>query len=180
MNLQPFAGIRWPDGIEHKAIFNHLIMDITKKIKTFEDACEALGLKVPEALPEILQPKYADIVPSHVKAFMKLEIITAALNEGWQWAPDPIKKPMAYWPWFWFYDTEEVADMGKERAEEIHLINATDISGFAGLGYAYSNDAWSDSISLGSRLAFKTADLARYAGRQFIELYKEYLFKPVI
>ena len=130
-------------------------MNITDKIKTFEDACAALGLKVPDALPELLQPKYDDIVPSHIKAFLKLEIITAALNEGWQWVPDPYKRSSAYWPWFWFFDTEEVADMSKERAAEIHLINATDISGFAGLGFAYSYVAWSDSsANIGSRLAY--------------------------
>lgn len=155
-------------------------MNITDKIKTFEDACEALGLKVPEALPELLQPKYADIVPSHVVAFLKLEIITAALNEGWQWIPDPVKRPRGYWPWFWLHDTEEVANMSKAEAERIHLINATNISGYAGLGYATSNSAWSySSADIGSRLAFKSAGLATYAGKQFIELYKDYMFKPL-
>ena len=155
-------------------------MNITDKIKTFEDACEALGLKVPDALPELLQPKYADIVPSHVSAFLKLTIITAALNEGWQWIPDPAKRPRGYYPWFWFFSTEEVARMSKDKAEDIHLINATDISGFAGLGYAYSDSAWSVSHArIGSRLAFKSYELAEYAGKQFIELYKDYLFKPL-
>lgn len=153
---------------------------ITDKIKTFEDACQALGLKVPEALPELLQPKYADIVPSHVSAFMKLTIITAALNEGWQWIPDPEKHPRGYFPWFWFYSTDEMARMSQHEAEDIHIINATDISGFAGLGSANSNSAWSLTNSLfGSRLAFKSYELAEYAGKQFIELYKDFLFKPL-
>lgn len=155
-------------------------MNITDKIKTFEDACEALGLKVPDALPELLQPKYADIVPSHVSAFLKLTIITAALNEGWQWIPDPVKKPHGYYPWFWFFSTEEVARMSKDEAEDRHLINATDISRFAGLGCAGSHGTWSSSgAGLGSCLAFKSYELAEYAGKQFIELYKDYLFKPL-
>lgn len=154
-------------------------MNITDKIKTFEDACEALGLKVPEALPELLQPKYADIVPSHVKAFMKLEIITLALNEGWQHIPDG--KHYGYWPWFWLYSASEIAEMGKERCEARAMTNATDISEvFAGLGFADSAYAWSSALShIGSRLAYRSRELAEYSGKQFIELWKEYLFIPI-
>ena len=154
-------------------------MSITDKIKTFEDACKAIGLAGPEALPELLQPKNADIVPSHIKAQLKLEIITLALNEGWQHIPDG--KHYAYWPWFFLYTTEEIASMGKEKAKERAMINATDISEeFAGLGYAYSNSAWSHTYAyLGSRLAYKTRTLAEYSGKQFIDLWKEMLFIPI-
>lgn len=119
-------------------------MDITDKIKTFDDACKAIGLAGPEALPELLQEKYAAIVPSHIKAQLKLEIITLALNEGWQHIPDG--KHYAYWPWFFLYTAGEIADMGKEDAEERAMINATDVSDvFAGLGSARSDGAWSSS-----------------------------------
>lgn len=154
-------------------------MNITDKIKTFEDACKAIGLAGPEALPELLQDKLADIVPSHIKAMLKLEIITLALNEGWQHIPDG--KHLAYWPWFILYTAGEIADMGKEGAEERAMINATDVSEvFAGLGYADSYYAWSLSFAyIGSRLAYKSRELARYSGKQFIELWKEYLLIPV-
>lgn len=154
-------------------------MDITDKIKTFDDACKAIGLAGPEALPELLQEKYAAIVPSHIKAQLKLEIITLALNEGWQHIPDG--KHYAYWPWFLLYTAGEIADMGKEGAEERAMINATDVSDvFAGLGYAYSNNAGSVSDALiGSRLAYKSRELARYSGTQFIELWKEALLIPI-
>lgn len=154
-------------------------MDITDKIKTFDDACKAIGLAGPEALPELLQEKYAAIVPSHIKAQMKLEIITLALNEGWQHIPDG--KHWAYWPWFCLYTAGEIADMGKKGAEERAMINATDVSDvFAGLGYATSYRAWSLSYaSFGSRLAYKSRELARYSGKQFIELWKEALLIPI-
>lgn len=154
-------------------------MDITDKIKTFEDACKAIGLAGPEALPELLQDKLADIVPSHIKAMLKLEIITLALNEGWQHIPDG--QHFAYWPWFCLYTAGEIADMGKKGAEERAMINATDVSEvFAGLGSASSIDAWSYSVAnIGSRLAYKSRELARYSGKQFIELWKEYLLIPV-
>ena len=154
-------------------------MDITDKIKTFEDACKAIGLAGSEALPELLQDKLADIVPSHIKAMLKLEIITLALNEGWQHIPDG--QHFAYWPWFCLYTAGEIADMGKKGAEERAMINATDVSEvFAGLGCASSDDAWSySSANIGSRLAYKSRELARYSGKQFIELWKEYLLIPV-
>ena len=154
-------------------------MDITDKIKTFDDACKAIGLAGPEALPELLQEKYAAIVPSHIKAQLKLEIITLALNEGWQHIPDG--RHYAYWPWFCLYTAGEIADMGKKGAEERAMINATDVSDvFAGLGYASSNNAWSYSdASFGSRLAYKSRELARYSGKQFIELWKEALLIPI-
>lgn len=154
-------------------------MDITDKIKTFDDACKAIGLAGPEALPELLQEKYAAIVPSHIKAQLKLEIITLALNEGWQHIPDG--KHYAYWPWFCLYTAGEIADMGKEGAEERAMINATDVSDvFAGLGYAYSDCAWSlSTATFGSRLAYKSRELARYSGKQFIELWKEALLIPI-
>ncbi len=154
-------------------------MDITDKIKTFDDACKAIGLAGPEALPELLQEKYAAIVPSHIKAQLKLEIITLALNEGWQHIPDG--KHWAYWPWFCLYTAGEIADMGKKGAEERAMINATDVSDvFAGLGYANSTDAWSYSYAdVGSRLAYKSRELARYSGKQFIELWKEALLIPI-
>ena len=154
-------------------------MDITDKIKTFDDACKAIGLAGPEALPELLQEKYAAIVPSHIKAQLKLEIITLALNEGWQHIPDG--KHWAYWPWFCLYTAGEIADMGKKGAEERAMINATDVSEvFSGLGSADSTSAWSISpASIGSRLAYKSSELARYSGKQFIELWKEALLIPI-
>lgn len=154
-------------------------MDITDKIKTFDDACKAIGLAGPEALPELLQEKYAAIVPSHIKAQLKLEIITLALNEGWQHIPDG--KHWAYWPWFCLYTAGEIADMGKKGAEERAMINATDVSEvFSGLGSALSTHAWSNSSALfGSRLAYKSRELARYSGKQFIELWKEAYLIPI-
>ena len=155
-------------------------MEITEKIKSFEDACHALGIETEEQLPALLQSKYADIVPSHIKAEMKLEIITKALNEGWSHFPDG--KHFAYWPWFGFYTVEEIAKHSGAWAKEYSIIDATDVSDvFAGLGYAHSYIAWSYShATFGSRLAYKSSALAKYSGRQFVELWKEYLLIPII
>ena len=151
-------------------------MNITDKIKTFQDACDALGIGSQKALPELLQPDYASIVPPHIVALLKLEIITKALNEGWQWIPD--RDTMTFWPWFWLYTNNEIESMSDMEKEKIGLISAKDVSGYySGLGYADSNTAWSYSYAhIGSRLAYKSEELAKYSGRQFIDIWKDYLF----
>ena len=47
----------------------------------------------------------------------------------------------------------------------------------AGLGYANSNDAWSLSDSdIGSRLACKSDEIARYCAETFKSYWESYLF----
>lgn len=151
-----------------------------QKIKTFQDACEALGIGNPEALPELLQPKFADIVPPHIKALLKLEIIANALNGGWQWIPDGHTR--GWWPWFWFYTKDEVEMMTDNDKARINLKDARNITnGFAGVGCATPNHAWSAShASIGSRLACKSKAIADYFGTQFIDIWMEYLMIPIV
>ena len=151
-----------------------------ENIKTFQDAYNALGIGSPEALPELLQPQFADIVPSHIKALLKLEIIANALNDGWQWIPDGHTR--GWWPWFWFYTKREVETMTDEDKARINLKDASNITnGFAGVGYAPTNYAWSySSASIGSRLACKSEEVADYFGTQFIDIWMEYLMIPIV
>ena len=130
-----------------------------ENIKTFQDACNALGIGSPEALPELLQPQLADIVPSHIKALLKLEIIANALNDGWQWIPDG--RTRGWWPWFWFYTKREVETMTDEDKARINLKDAR-------------------NITIGSRLACKSEEIAYYFGTQFIDIWMEYLMIPIV
>lgn len=150
--------------------------EIIAKVRTFEDACEVLGIAVPEGLPEILQPQNAGIVPPHIVAMTKLEMITAALNQGWTWIPDG--ETRGWWPWFWFFTQEEIDKMDDEEKKYRCIVPAGEFSKYAGLGYATSDCAWSDSdATVGSRLAYRNAGLAKHSGRQFIELWRQWLFK---
>lgn len=150
--------------------------EIIAKVRTFEDACEVLGIAVPEGLPEILQPQNAGIVPPHIVAMTKLEMITDALNQGWTWIPDGETK--GWWPWFWFFTQEEIDKMDDEEKKYRCIVPAGEFSKFAGLGYANSHSAWSSSAAnIGSRLAYRNAELAKHSGRQFIELWRQWLFK---
>lgn len=81
-------------------------------------------------------------------AYKKLKIIAQALNEGWE--PDRTdKNQWKFWPWF----------------------NFGPGSGGSCNGY----DNWFAHSGVGSRLCFKSAELAEYAGTQFLSIYKDYL-----
>jgi hypothetical protein len=120
-----------------------------KKIKTFEDACKALKID-PTKVPDFSNAPLA--LQAALIAHYKLVIIAQALNKGW--TPDWNNyNEYKYYPWFWMEKTQG------------------NLEGFAcsGVGYdcAYS--------SVGSRLCFKTREIAEYAGKQFIDLYKAYM-----
>lgn len=81
-------------------------------------------------------------------AYKKLKVIVKALNEGWtpDWDNGNQKK------WYPYFDMR---------------------SGFSFGGTAYTN--WYTLDGVGSRLCLKNEELARYAGNQFLGLYKEFL-----
>lgn len=81
-------------------------------------------------------------------AYRKLKVIAAALNEGW--SPDwKDSSEYKYYPWFEY---------------------SRSASGFV-CSYSYYANA---DASIGSRLCFKSSDLAKYAGTQFIDIYNKY------
>ena len=124
---------------------------ITEKVKTFEDACKVLGLE-PKNLPIVENLPEKD--RQSIIAYYKLTIIVRALNEGWE--PDFTDwNEWKYWNWFYV---------------EAHGASA----GFASA--ATSNAASYAPAHVGSRLCFKTRELATYAREQFRDLYFEYLF----
>lgn len=122
------------------------VEDITERVKTFEDACKILGIKLD--LPDVstMPKKHQKSLIAHYK----LVIIAEALNEGWKpnWSDYDEYK---YHPWF---------EYDKAR------------SGF-GFGSADWTSTGT-STYVGSRLCFKTKTLAEYIGKQFEELYNEY------
>ena len=45
----------------------------------------------------------------------------------------------------------------------------------SGAGFSYGGyDDWNANSDIGSRLCFKTRELAKYMGETFIDLYKDY------
>ncbi|WP_379963952.1 hypothetical protein [Epilithonimonas sp. UC225_85] len=121
-------------------------MNIIDKVKSFEDACQLLGIE--PNLPEVSM-----LPENHQKAIIahyKLVIIAQAINENWKpnWDNWNERK---YYPWF-------------------DLEGSSSGSGFSYIGYVF----WYTLSNVGSRLCFKTYQLAEYVGQTFIDLYKDY------
>jgi hypothetical protein len=123
---------------------------IIEKVRSFEDACNELGLDA-NALPDVEHLPEKD--RKSIIAYCKLIIIIRALNEGWE--PDFIDwNQYKYWNWFY---------MG--NGASAGFVNAS-----------ANNAASASSTAVSSRLCFKTRELATYAREQFRDLYFEYLF----
>lgn len=136
----------WVNGV--LTLVDDTPKDVTERIKTFHDAyCELENehpfIKAYEKYVNTASGEEADVI-----AYLKLRIITAALNEGWE--PQFAEGEGHWYPW----------------------LNVKD-----GLVYAYANVAGSFSFSFfGVRLAFKSEELAEYAAKQFIDIYKDFCY----
>lgn len=120
--------------------------NITDRVKSFEDACQVLGIST--NVPEV-----KGLPRKHQKAIIanyKLIVIAEALNEGWKpnWQDSDEYK---YYPWF-------------------------DMSNPAGVGCsATSFTASNTAAKLGSRLCLKNRELAIYFGQTFTDLFNDSL-----
>ncbi|WP_373244220.1 hypothetical protein [Bacteroides xylanisolvens] len=145
--------------------------DIMERVKTFKDACRELGLD-----SEDLEQKWGDnnLMPDEI-AYQKLRIICAALNEGWE--PQFTEDEWRYYPWFWLYTQEEINDMDEDEKTNRRLMSTGDYqTGYAGLASADSDIAPSISNThIGSRLCLKSDTLAVYCGKQFINIWADYI-----
>lgn len=143
-------------------------LDDYKSIKTYEDACEALG---EEPVVDL-----GDHVDKHIIALIKLETISRALwGKDWQPKPDPDGSKYFYYPWFALYTQSEMDSMNEE--DRGALLGADAVCGaLAGFGCLYANyrSSLSDTI-LGFRLCQETEEKAKYFGVQFKEIWADYL-----
>lgn len=122
-----------------------------KQIKSFEDACQSLGLDASTVIPsfEGFPEKERKGMQSHAK----LVIIAKAINNGWvpNWASSHQYK---YYAWFWM---------------------KKDVSSPSGFGFSDSDygDSHTDT-DVGSRLCYESREKALYAAETFQELYADY------
>lgn len=157
-----------------KAVFRPA--DVRDRVKTFEDACEELG----EHHAFVAAFRIAEAngaFGSDAVAYLKLRIIVAALNEGWE--PEFNNSEYRWYPWFYFYTNKEIEDMDEEQKSELCRCVGRSVSyanAIGGLSFAYADSAFSYSNAIhGARLAFKTKELAKYASKQFIEIYRDFV-----
>lgn len=115
--------------------------DIMERVKTFEDACRELG----EEHPFVRSYNgYTNNIHENNKndtdilAYLKLRIICAALNEGWE--PQFTEDEWRYYPWFWLYTQKEINDMDEDEKTDRRLMSTGEYqTGYAGLACAYSS-----------------------------------------
>lgn len=141
---------------------------VTERIKTFEDACEFLGL---DAFTE--EEGYENLMPDEV-AYQKLRIICAALNEGWQ--PKFTEVEYRWYPRHWLYTQDEIDGMDADERAKRHMMMTDDYeTEYAGFAFAYAHSAPSSSFAnFGSRICLKNEPLANYCGTQFISLWADF------
>lgn len=164
----------WVNGV--LTLVDELPVDITERVKTLEDAVEILGHGNPlvDEYNYLFKMKGRSATKD-IEAYLALRIITAALNEGW--SPTFAKGEIRHYPYFQIYTKEEVSKMAEKEKEELGLFFGYAYFGLdCGLVAADSSGVWSTSGSgFGSRLAYKTRDLAIYSVKQFPELWYQFL-----
>ena len=151
---------------------------VTERIKTFEDAREALGDEHP-LVKEYLGVVNVDLdITQDLIAYLKLRIIVAALNEGWE--PKFAKGEYRYYPWFYLYTKEQYDELDDEEKGRCVPRSGSSTHSSVGFVSCHANYGASySSTSRGSRLAFRTRELAAYAGKQFTEEWADFMFKPL-
>lgn len=142
---------------------------ITERVKTFEDACNELGDEHP-LVDEYIAVQDALLSSSlsfsdDLIAYLKLRIIVAALNEGWE--PKFTEDEYRYYPWFSLYTKEQYDALDNDRKGRV-VYRVCYANAYGGVSSAY----------VGSRLVFRTEELAVYAGRQFIKEWADFVLKP--
>lgn len=131
--------------------------NIMERIKTFDDAFKELGENHPlvkEYHKRHLFLEDDSDISSDLVAYLKLRIITAALNEGW--TPQFTEDEYRYFPWFWLYTKEEIVKIDKEERKKIVLFGGHAHAG-AYAGFACAGTFCTPSITdagVGSRLCF--------------------------
>ena len=167
---------------DHKKVLEDLFgkdvflpQDITERIKTFQDAVSLLGYDNQTVidyhkLNHINSAK--DII-----AFAKLRVITEALNEGWK--PTYDGNGCLYYARFYVYTKSEYEGLDEDEKEACIIVGCSQLisDAYGGRVFAYAIYASSYAYPYhGSRLAFKTHELAEYCGKQFIDIWADYLF----
>lgn len=158
-----------------------------KNIQTFDDACAALGYAENNKMisdyyyaltitSKETEEAFAERFGADMLAYMKLRIITAAINEGWE--PKFTEDEWRYYPWFYLFTEEEYSRFSEEKKQRCVLRACGNAYAYGGLVYAHAADASANSgTSVGARLAFESEEKAKHAGVYFKELWADFCFR---
>ena len=149
---------------------------ITERIKTFTDAVDELGSEHP-LVKQYMAANGNEAFTRNTIAYMKLLIIAAALNEGWE--PQFKEYEYRWFPWFNLLTEKELNEKSEEwkAKHKLWLFGGSSSYGAScGLACVGSGLAWSYALSrISARLAVKSEEISDYFGNQFIDIWAEYL-----
>lgn len=172
--------IKWVDGVLTKIKKNDEPKSIMDRVKSYEDGCKILN-KDPLRVYSMNKTTYTISIgdgdkvdiPKHIVALIKLETIIEALNEGWV-AVEHINEGWWY-PWFYRFDKSN-ENKYSSRYVVAKSFGSSDI--YRGIAFAFADDETSNSFTpVSSRLALKSEELTKYCGKQFIQLWCDYLLE---
>ena len=137
-------------------------------IRSYEDACIALGERVDE---------YTLIgagVPAHIIAQMKLELISKALWGGENKCQPTVSNKVWWYPIMALWTPSEITQMDDEKRSALLSVSAGFGANAGGFGCLSANcrGSWMGA-SGGFRLCLDTEEKAEYFGKQFVELFAE-------
>lgn len=156
------------------------VVPVTERVKTYEDAVKELGEDHPLVVAASTASwRFPEAVDKDLVAYMRLRVIVAALNDGWE--PQFVPCEERWSPWYELISKEDYESMSEDEKQERHCVGRSNNYAYASGGLVYSNaDSASSSSNAGSgsRLSFKSEALAEYAGKQFAELFADFCFIP--
>ena len=164
----------WVNGV--LTLVDDAPKDVRDRIKTLQDACEALGEEHP-LVKEYWGVVNVDLdITQDLIAYLKLRIITAALNEGWE--PQFVKGEQRWYVWHDFLTKEKYNNMSREEKCRVVGLSGNISDAYVGADYGGAHSISSFSyLIFSSLLAFKSEGLAQYAAKQFTNIYADYCFK---
>lgn len=156
------------------------ILPATERVKTYEDAVNELGEDNPIVVAASTASwRFPEAVNKDLVAYMKMRVIVAALNDGWE--PQFVPGEQRWYPWYELISKEDYEAMSEDEKQERRCVGRSNHNANANGGLVCSNADYassSSSANYGSRLAFKSEELAEYSGKQFAELFADFCFIP--
>ena len=144
------------------------------QIQTLEDAMYKLGLDHPLVQVYRNNKYLQEDSEKDVLAYLKLRIITAAINDGWE--PKFSNDEKRWFPWFFIYTAEELKELSDDEGKR--FVGRAGFNAYpdGGLVCSYAYFSCSGSFpNVSVRLAFESEEKAVYAGRKFVNIYADYL-----
>ena len=123
------------------------VFPITLRVQSFDDAVKEIGDDHPlcQVLSSLMYGYRSDVVTKDLLAYLKIAIIAEALNEGWKPAGDENR-------WYPFFELSEDNDS---------------------VVFTHSGTTDPDCLSDSVKLAYKSEELASYAGETFADIYSD-------